>query len=46
MFKGYKAVPSGDDAAVMEAVFSQGPLAISIDASQVSLLFSTNQRLQ
>ena len=34
-FKGYRAVPEGDDA-VMEAVFSQGPLAVSIDAAQVS----------
>lgn len=38
-FKGYKAVvPEGDNAAVMEAVFSVGPLAVSIDASQVSQL--------
>ncbi|GAB4814889.1 hypothetical protein N2152v2_001935 [Parachlorella kessleri] len=37
-FKGYSRVPR-NDAAVMEAVYSRGPLAVSIDAAQPSLTF-------
>ena len=38
-FKGYVRIPSGNDTALMEAVYSRGPLAVSMDASQDSLTF-------
>lgn len=37
--KGYVVVPEGDKDALKEAVYSQGPLAISIDAGQPSFRF-------
>lgn len=38
-FKGYARIPSGDDAALMEAIYSRGPVAVSLDASQDSFSF-------
>ena len=32
-------IPEGDEKAVMEAVYSRGPLAISLDASHDSFRF-------
>lgn len=34
--QGYKEVAVDDNEAVMEALYTKGPLAISIDAGQVS----------
>ncbi|KAK9844357.1 hypothetical protein WJX74_001261 [Apatococcus lobatus] len=38
-FKGYSFVPGYDDAALKEALYTRGPLATSIDASQPSFRF-------
>jgi len=38
-FSGYVRLPQGDDAAVMEALYSRGPLGISLDASHDSFTF-------
>lgn len=38
-FHGYMRIPEFDDLALMEAVFSRGPVAISLDASQDSFTF-------
>lgn len=38
-FKGYARVPRYDDAALQEAVYSRGPVAISFDASRESFTF-------
>lgn len=38
-FRGYARVPPYDEAALMEAVYSRGPLSISMDASQDSFTF-------
>ena len=37
--QGYKEVAVDDNEAVMEALYTKGPLAISIDAGQVSTLY-------
>ena len=37
--QGYVMVPKYDDAALMEALYSRGPIAISLDASQPSFRF-------
>ncbi|KAK9814317.1 hypothetical protein WJX72_003933 [[Myrmecia] bisecta] len=39
VFKGFVAVPAGDDAALKEAVYTKGPVAVSLDASQPSFRF-------
>eukprot|EP00890_Picochlorum_soloecismus_P001827 jgi/Picsp_1/2645/NSC_00875-R1_cathepsin l len=38
-FKGYSKVPRYNDQALMEAVYSHGPVAVSLDASQDSFTF-------
>jgi len=38
-FKGYSKVPRYNDRALMEAVYSRGPVAVSLDASQDSFTF-------
>jgi C1A family cysteine protease len=38
-FKGYARVPQYNDTALMEAVYSRGPVAVSLDASQDSFTF-------
>lgn len=38
-FKGYMRIPQYNDTALMEAVFSRGPVAVSLDASQDSFAF-------
>jgi hypothetical protein len=38
-FKGYMRLPRYNDAALMEAVYSRGPVAVSLDASQDSFTF-------
>ena len=38
-FRGYARLPRYDDAALMEAVYSRGPVAVSLDASQDSFTF-------
>ncbi|KAL6782370.1 hypothetical protein ACKKBG_A06525 [Auxenochlorella protothecoides x Auxenochlorella symbiontica] len=38
-FAGFSRVPAYDDAALMEAVYSRGPLAVSLDASHDSFTF-------
>ncbi|KAL3135552.1 hypothetical protein ABBQ38_006030 [Trebouxia sp. C0009 RCD-2024] len=38
-FKGYAFVPQGDDEALKEAVYSRGPLAVSLDAGHPSFRF-------
>lgn len=38
-FKGYSKIPQGDDRALMEAVYSRGAIAVSMDASQESFTF-------
>ena len=37
--QGYARLPAYDDAAVMEALFSRGPLSICFDASRPSFAF-------
>ena len=37
--QGYAFVPEGDEEALKEAVYSRGPLAVSLDASHRSLRF-------
>ena len=39
LVQGYAMIPEGDEKAVMEAVYSRGPLAISLDASHDSFRF-------
>ncbi|KAK9815144.1 hypothetical protein WJX73_008694 [Symbiochloris irregularis] len=38
-FKGFAYVPEYDDEALMEAVYSRGPVAVSLDASQPGFRF-------
>lgn len=38
-FKGYAFVPEGDEEALKEAVYSRGPVAVSLDASHRSFRF-------
>ncbi|KAL4539565.1 hypothetical protein Ndes2437B_g02068 [Nannochloris sp. 'desiccata'] len=38
-FKGYARVPQYNDTALMEVVYSRGPVAVSLDASQDSFTF-------
>jgi cathepsin L len=38
-FKGYARVPRFNDTALMEVVYSRGPVAVSLDASQESFTF-------
>jgi cathepsin L len=38
-FKGFARIPRYDDEALMEAVYSRGPVAVSLDASQDSFTF-------
>lgn len=38
-FKGYVRLPRYDDQALMEAIYSRGPVAVSLDASQDSFTF-------
>eukprot|EP00891_Asterochloris_glomerata_P008862 jgi/Astpho2/8862/Aster-05494 len=38
-FEGYSYVPQGDNAALREALYSRGPIAVSIDAGQPSFRF-------
>ena len=38
-FKGYSMIPQFDDEALMEAVYSRGAVAVSLDASQESFTF-------
>lgn len=38
-FKGYSRIPRYNDTALMEAVYSRGPIAVSLDASQESFTF-------
>ena len=38
-FKGYVRLPRYDDQALMEAIYSRGPIAVSLDASQDSFTF-------
>ena len=37
--QGYAFVPEGDEAALREAVYSRGPVAVSIDAAHKSFRF-------
>ena len=37
--QGYSYVPQGDNAALREALYSRGPIAVSIDAGQPSFRF-------
>ena len=37
--QGYAFVPEGDEEALMETVFSRGPLAVSLDAGHPSFRF-------
>lgn len=39
MLQGYSYVPPHDDEALMEALYSRGTIAISLDASQPSFRF-------
>ena len=39
LWQGYSYVPPGDDEALMEAVYSRGPIAVSLDASQPGFRF-------
>jgi Papain family cysteine protease/Cathepsin propeptide inhibitor domain (I29) len=38
-FKGFARIPSGDDTALMEALYSRGPVAVSLDASSDAFTF-------
>lgn len=39
MLQGFVYVPEYDDEALMEAVYSRGPVAVSLDASQPGFRF-------
>lgn len=39
MLQGYAFVPEGDEEALKEAVYSRGPLAVSLDAGHPSFRF-------
>jgi cathepsin L len=38
-FKGFARIPSMDDSALMEALYSRGPIAVSLDASSDAFTF-------
>jgi C1A family cysteine protease len=38
-FKGFARIPMGDDLALMEAIYSRGPIAVSLDASSDAFTF-------
>ena len=38
-FKGYARIPRYNESALMEAVYSRGPIAVALDASQDSFTF-------
>ena len=44
MWQGYAFVPKYDDEALMEAVYSRGPIAVSLDASPPSFRFYSGGR--
>ena len=39
LLQGYGFVPEGDEKALMEAVYSRGPMAVSLDAGHPSFRF-------
>ncbi len=42
--QGYAFVPEGDEEALKEAVYSRGPVAVSLDASHRSFRFYSHGR--
>lgn len=44
LLQGYAFVPQGDDEALKEAVYSRGPLAVSLDAGHPSFRFYSHGR--
>ncbi len=44
LVQGYAFVPEGDEEALKEAVYSRGPVAVSLDASHRSFRFYSHGR--
>jgi len=44
LVQGYAFVPEGDEEALKEAVYSRGPIAVSLDASHRSFRFYSHGR--